>query len=176
MVSGGIFNGDGLDIPELIKYVESNKVVKNFPGTTAITNEELFQLDVDILAPCALDGVIHEKNADGIKAKIIIEGANGPTSIEGDRILEEKGCIVVPDILANGGGVVVSYFEWVQDVQNYFWDEPQIDKNMQKILNRAFNKVYQFSKSEKVSMRAAAMAVSVKHLEKAMLLRGLYPR
>ena len=139
--------------------MESNKVVKNFPGTTAITNEELFKLDVDILAPCALDGVIHEKNADGIKAKIIIEGANGPTSIEGDRILEEKGCTVVPDILANGGGVVVSYFEWVQDVQNYFWDEPQIDENMQKILTRAFNKVYQFSQSEKVSMRAAAMAV-----------------
>ena len=175
-VSGGIYNPDGLDIPKLIQYVKESKVVKDFPGSQAISNEELLELDVNILAPCALDGVINEDNVENIKANIIVEGANGPTTINASKRLHEKGVMVVPDILANGGGVIVSYFEWVQDVQNYYWDFEEVEKNMQKTIRKAFDKVLKFSQDEKVSMRSAAMAVSVKHLEKAMLLRGLYPR
>ena len=175
-VSGGLFNGDGLNVPTLLKYVKDNKVIKDFPGATPITNKELLEMDVDILAPCALGGVINEKNANEVKAKIIVEGANGPTTMQANHILTEKGCMVIPDILANGGGVIVSYFEWVQDVQNYYWDVDQVDKNMKRTITKAFDKVYWFSQEENVSMRTAAMAVSVKHLEKAMLLRGLYPR
>ncbi len=175
-VSGGIFNGDGLDIPELMRYVKDNKVVKGFPGAQSITNDELLELEVDILAPCALDGVINASNVEKVKAKIIVEGANGPTTAEADEVLNRKGIIVIPDILANGGGVIVSYFEWVQDVQNYYWDLEAVDANMKKTIIKGFEKVYKFSQEEGVSMRAAAMAVSVKHLEKAMLLRGLYPR
>lgn len=175
-VSGGIHRAEGLDIPALNEYVQENKVVKGFPGAEPISNEELLELDVDILAPCALNGVIHKDNVERVKAKIIVEGANGPTTVEADEVLFKKGAMVVPDILANGGGVVVSYFEWVQDVQNYFWDAEAVEENMQKTITKAFDKVYKFSQEEGVSMRAAAMAVSVKHLEKAMLLRGLYPR
>ena len=175
-VSGGLFNGEGLNIVELMKYVGENKVVKGFPGASAITNEELLELDVDVLAPCALDGVINSENCDRIKAKIIVEGANGPTTMNADQALSEKGVMIVPDILANGGGVIVSYFEWVQGVQSYFWDEEAVERSLQKTLNIAFDKVYNFSKEENVNTRAAAMAVSVRHLEKAMLLRGLYPR
>jgi glutamate dehydrogenase (NAD(P)+) len=175
-VSGGIYCADGLNIPELMKYVKENKVVKGFPGSQAITNEELLELDVDVLAPCALDGVIHADNVENIKAKIIVEGANGPTTAEAGDVLFKKGIMVVPDILANGGGVIVSYFEWVQDVQNYYWDAEQVENNMHKTITKAFNKVAKFASEENVSMRGAAMAVSVRHLEKAMLLRGLYPR
>lgn len=175
-VSGGIYNPQGLDVTALQDYVKENKVVKGFPGAEAISNEELLELDVDVLAPCALDGVINLKNVERVKAKIIVEGANGPTTIEADEILNQRGVMVVPDILSNGGGVIVSYFEWVQDVQNYYWDAEQVEKNMRKTITKAFNKVSAFAKEENVSMRAAAMAVSVRHLEKAMLLRGLYPR
>lgn len=175
-VSGGVFNGDGLNIPELLRYVQENKVVKGFPGSSPLSNEELLSLDVDILAPCALDGVIDETNAGSIKAKIIVEGANGPTTMDADEILKSKGTMVIPDILANGGGVIVSYFEWVQDVQNYYWDEEQVEMNMRKTITKAFDKVHAFAQSSNVSMREAAMAVSVRNLEKAMLLRGLYPR
>ncbi len=175
-VSGGIFNGDGLDIPELLRYVQENKVVKGFPGAQEISNDELLELDVDVLAPCALDGVIHAGNVDNVKARIIVEGANGPTTVEADEVLQKNGTIVVPDILANGGGVIVSYFEWVQDVQNYYWDIEAVEQNMKKTITKAYDKVHKFATEEKVNTRAAAMAVSIRHLEKAMLLRGLYPR
>lgn len=175
-VSGGLYNPNGLDIPELMRYVKESKVVKGFPGGEHISNEDLLELDVNILAPCALDGVIHEGNMEKVKADIIVEGANGPTTVEAGKHLNEKGVMVVPDILANGGGVIVSYFEWVQDVQNYFWDADQVEKAMQKTISTAFKKVHKFATDEKVGMRDAAMAVSIKHLEKAMLLRGLYPR
>jgi len=175
-VSGALFNGDGLKISEVMAYVKENKALKGFPGAKAISNEELLELEVDILCPCALDGVINEKNMNDIKAKIIVEGANGPTTMVADESLRAKGILVVPDILANGGGVVVSYFEWVQDIANYFWDEDQVYENMKKTLTRAFKSVYDFSEQENVNMRTAAMSVSIRHLEKAMLLRGLYPR
>lgn len=175
-VSGGFYNGDGIDIAAAMDYVKNNKSLKGFPKATPITNEELLSLDVDVLAPCALDRVIHKGNADKVRAKFIIEGANGPTTNEADEILNKKGIVVAPDILANGGGVIVSYFEWVQDISQYFWDEDQVNKNMKKIITTAFDHVWKFASEHKVSMRTAAMAVSVKKIERAMLLRGLYPR
>lgn len=175
-VHGAIFNGDGLDVADLLAYVKTNKSVKGYPKATAITNDELLALDVDVLAPCALDGVLTKANAGNVRAKIVVEGANGPTTNEADEIMNSKGIVVAPDILANGGGVIVSYFEWVQDISNYFWDEDQVNKNMKKIITSAFDQVWKFSQDNKVSMRTAAMAVSMKRIERAMLLRGLYPR
>lgn len=175
-VSGGIHNGDGLNVVDLLEYMTTHKTLKGYTKGKSITNEELLALDVDVLAPCALNGVITKDNANNVKAKIIIEGANGPTTMEADAILNKKGCLVVPDILANGGGVIVSYFEWVQDISNYFWDEEQINKSMKKIITNAFDRTWKFSQEHKLDMRTSAMAVAIKHIEKAMTLRGLYPR
>ena len=151
-------------------------MVKGFPGAQVISNDELLELEVDVLAPCALDGVINEHNMKDIKAKIVVEGANGPTTKKAADYLAAQNTLIVPDILANGGGVIVSYFEWVQDVQNYYWDIEQVEHNMKKTILKAFDRVATFAEEEKVDFRSAAMAVSVRHLEKAMLLRGLYPR
>lgn len=175
-VSGGIFNPEGLNIPELIEYVAKNKSIKGFPKAQSISNTDLLALNVDVLAPCALDGVINESNWQTIKAKLIVEGANGPTSLDATEALSKNGVIIVPDILANGGGVIVSYFEWVQDISNFFWDLDEIDSSMKKIITKAFDQVWALSQEKKINMRAAAMAASVKRLETAMLLRGLYPR
>ncbi|MBY0384096.1 Glu/Leu/Phe/Val dehydrogenase [bacterium] len=175
-VNGGIFNGDGLNIPEVVEYMTANKTLKGYPKAQAISNEDLLALEVDVLAPCALNGVLTKENAGNVKAKVIVEGANGPTTTEADAILNKKGVMMVPDILANGGGVIVSYFEWVQDISNYFWDEEQINKSMKKIIVSGFDRTWKFSQEAKVDMRTAAMAVAIRHLEKAMLLRGLYPR
>jgi glutamate dehydrogenase (NAD(P)+) len=175
-VNGGIFNGDGLNVPDLLDYISSHKTIKGYPGAQAITNEQLLALEVDVLAPCALNGVLTKDNAANVKAKIIIEGANGPTTTEADEILNKKDVMIVPDILANGGGVIVSYFEWVQDISNYFWDEDQINKSMKKIITGAFDRTWKFSQEAKIDMRTAAMGVALRHLERAMLLRGLYPR
>jgi glutamate dehydrogenase (NAD(P)+) len=175
-VNGGIFNGDGLNIPEVLEYMNAHKTLTGYPKAQAITNEELLALDVDVLAPCALNGVLTKDNAESVKAKVIVEGANGPTTTEADAILNSKGVFMVPDILANGGGVIVSYFEWVQDISNYFWDEEQINKSMRKIIVSGFDRTWKLSQETKVNMRTAAMATAIRHLEKAMLLRGLYPR
>lgn len=175
-VSCGIFNGDGLNIKDVLDYLGKNRLLKGFPNAQEITNEELLALDVDVLAPCALDNVITAKNANNVKAKFIVEGANGPIDTEADELLSKKGVIIVPDVLANGGGVTVSYFEWVQDMYNYFWDEDEINKNMKKIIVNAFERTWTLSQEKNVSMRSAALGVAVKHIEKAMLLRGLYPR
>ncbi len=175
-VSGGIFNGDGLNIPDLLEYIQNNRIVKGYPKGQPITNEELLILDCDALFPCALEGVIDDKNADQVKARMIIEGANGPVTNEATRILHNKGVFVVPDIIANGGGVVVSYFEWVQDIMSFFWDEDEINKRLQSIIVKAFETSHKMSVEKSIDMRAAGMAVAVQRLEKAMLLRGLYPR
>jgi len=175
-VSGGIFNGDGLNIPELIAFVNATGVVKGFPKSQPITNEALLELDCDALFPCALEGVIDTHNAEKIKAKMIVEGANGPVTNEATKILHKKNIFVVPDIIANGGGVVVSYFEWVQDIMSFFWDEVEINNRLKGIIVKAFEKGFQLSQEKNVDMRQAAMAVAVQRLEKAMLLRGLYPR
>ncbi len=175
-VSGAIFNGDGLNVPDLLEYVKTNKIVSGYPRAQKITNEELILLEVDALFPCALEGVITEKNADQIRARMIVEGANGPVTNDATKILHNKGIFVVPDIIANGGGVVVSYFEWVQDIMSFFWDEDEINNRLKAIITKAFDKAYNLAKEKNVDMRQAAMAVSVDRLQKAMLLRGLYPR
>lgn len=175
-VGGGIFNGDGLDVPELLKYFKENKTLAGFKGAKSITNEELLTLPVDALLPCALEGVIDLKNANQIKAKIIVEGANGPVTIDATKVLHQNGVFVVPDIIANGGGVIVSYFEWVQDIMSFFWHEEEINGKLKSIINQAFDTCYKAMEEKKVDLRSAAMGVAVKRLEKAMLLRGLYPR
>lgn len=175
-VKGGIYNPAGLDIPEVQRYMEAHKTLVDFPGAENISNEQLLALDVDVLAPCALDGVIDEDNVSSVKAKIIVEGANGPLSTNASHELTGRGTIVVPDILANGGGVIVSYFEWVQGISAYFWSEDEVNNRLKIAITKAFDKVYQFAQSENTDMRKAAMCVSLKRLERAMLLRGLYPR
>lgn len=175
-VNGGIFNGDGFDIPKLIEYMKETKSVKNFPGSTPISNEALLELDCDALFPCALENQIDEHNAEKIKAKIIVEGANGPVTNVATKILHDRGIFIAPDVIANGGGVIVSYFEWVQDIMSFFWDEDEINGRLKTIITKAFENVYKFQQEKNIDMRLAAMSCSVQRLEKAMLLRGLYPR
>jgi glutamate dehydrogenase (NAD(P)+) len=171
-ISGGIFNGDGLNVTELVSYFQEKGTIKGFPKSKAITNDELLALDVDVLAPCAMESVITEKNANTIKAKFIVEGANGPVTNEADMILDEKNVIVVPDILANGGGVIVSYFEWVQDLAWLFWSEEEVRTKLKIIMDQCFDNVWSFSKEQKRSLRTAAMSVSLLRLQQAKILRG----
>ena len=180
-VSGGIYNPRGLNITNLIRYTRENHFVKDYPNAEPISNEELLELDVDVLAPCALDGVINEKNVESIRAKIIAEGANGPTTFESSRHLNQKGTMVIPDILANGGGVVVSYFEWVQDVSWLFWTEKEVRKKLRDIMHSTFDRVWRLSeddlfqetnKKNGKDLRLVSMVSSLHRLEKAMKLRG----
>jgi len=175
-VSGAIFNGDGLDIPEVIEYVKAHKFLKGYPKAQPITNEELLELKCDALFPCALENQIDTHNAEKIQAKIIVEGANGPVTNAATKILDKRGVFIAPDVIANGGGVIVSYFEWVQDIMSFFWDEEEVNGRLKGIITKAFDKGYSLAKEKNVDMRSAAMAVAVQRLEKAMLLRGLYPR
>lgn len=175
-VTGGIFNGDGLNIPEVIDYVKSHKGVKGFPNAKEITNDELLLLKVDALFPCALENQIDTHNAEKVQAKIIIEGANGPITNAATKILSKRGVFIAPDVVANGGGVIVSYFEWVQDTMALFWDEDEVNSKLKTIICKAFDTAFKMHTEKNVDMRQAAMAVSVQRLEKAMLLRGLYPR
>jgi len=175
-VSGGYYNGDGLNIPELIEYVKQNKSLKGYTKAQPVSNSELLELDCDALLPCALEGQIDTHNAEKVKAKFIIEGANGPVTNAATKILDKRGVFIAPDVVANGGGVIVSYFEWVQDIMSFFWDEQDVDAKLKGVILKAFDNVYKFQQEKNVDMRSAAMAVSVQRLEKAMLLRGLYPR
>ncbi|UYL09073.1 Glu/Leu/Phe/Val dehydrogenase [Bdellovibrio sp. SKB1291214] len=175
-VSGGIFNGDGLDIPEVLEYIKAHKFLKGYPKATPISNEDLLEVKCDALFPCALENQIDTHNAEKIQAKIIVEGANGPITNAATKILSKRGVFIAPDVIANGGGVIVSYFEWVQDTMALFWDEDEVNSKLKVLITKAFDKGYAMSKEKNVDMRSAAMAVSVQRLEKAMLLRGLYPR
>ena len=154
-------------------YKESGNI--NAPGTESLTNEELIALDVDVFIPAALADAITEENASKIKAKIVVEGANAPTTSGGDRILNDMGILVVPDILANAGGVVVSYFEWVQDNQNYFWSADEVKSNLSEIMTRAIVDVEFMSAEKKVTWRDAALMIGVDRVAEAHRLRGLYP-
>ncbi len=145
------------------------------PGTDRLTNEELLHLEVDVLIPAALSDSITAHTAGGVKAKIVVEGANAPTSPEGDAILNNKGILVVPDILANSGGVIVSYFEWVQDKQNFAWDAEEVRTNLDRILLKSFGEVEEMAKSRKVTWREAAHMLGVARVAEAHKLRGLYP-
>jgi len=176
-VSGAIYKESGLDIKDCVGWVKERKLLKDYdaPGVEHITNEALLEAPCDVLIPAAIDGVITEANAANVKAKIIAEGANGPCSREAIDILTEKGAFIIPDILCNAGGVIVSYFEWVQGLQNFFWDLDQINGKLHDILKDAFENVYECSQTYKVDMKRAAMIGALRRLERAMRLRGLFP-
>ncbi len=174
-VQGGVYNPKGLDIPRLLSYVSDRGTVAGFDELDTVENKDLLELDVDILVPAALANVITEHNANKIRCKILAEGANGPVTPEADHILREKGVFIIPGILANAGGVVVSYFEWVQDIQHLFWSEEQVNEKLHYLMGRAFEEVYSISQSKKVDNRTAAMMIGVGRVAAAKQLRGLYP-
>jgi glutamate dehydrogenase (NAD(P)+) len=175
-VQGGIFNSKGLDIPELLNlYKTRGQSLRNTKLGDWLSNDELLQLDCSVLVPAALSEQITEHNAAKLRCRILAEGANGPTTLEADRILQDQGVFIIPDILANSGGVIVSYFEWVQDVQRFFWKETDIQERLQDILISAFHRTLQFSISKKTSMRMAALMSGIDKVAQAHLHRGLYP-
>jgi glutamate dehydrogenase (NAD(P)+) len=171
---GGIFNAKGLDLPGVLAHVAQRQPLKAYKNADRITNAELLALECDVLVPAALENVITEDNADKIRAAIICEGANGPTTAGADEILQQKGIFVIPDILANAGGVTVSYFEWVQDRGGYFWDEETVNNRLEKIMVTSFREVAERSEAHKVSMRIAAYIVAVDRVAKVHRLRGMY--
>ncbi len=174
--SGGVYNKNGLNIPELMSHVKRGELLSEYKGQCeSISNEDLFALPVDILIPAAIDGVITAKNVAQIKAKIIAEGANGPIQSDALKILEEKGVFIVPDVLCNAGGVVVSYFEWVQGMQNFFWSEAEVNEKLAEVLSTAFKRVIDTQAKYKCGMKTAALICGVDRLNRAMLLRGLFP-
>jgi glutamate dehydrogenase (NAD(P)+) len=172
---GGVYNENGLDIGRLYEFSKENPILSESKLGEKITNRELLELKCDILIPAALSAQIHEDNAKNIKCKILAEGANGPTTPDADKILSEKGVFIIPDILANSGGVTVSYFEWVQDLQNFFWKEKEINEKLRDILVSAFESVMMIVEREKVDHRTAALMMGIKKITDAMLVRGLYP-
>ena len=174
-VMGGIYNERGLD-PEAVEvHKREAGTVAGFAGGDPITNEELMELEVDVLVPAALEGVINESNADQINARIIVEGANGPTTPKADRMLNERDVFIVPDILANAGGVTVSYFEWVQDIQAYFWTGDEVNQKLRQIMEGSFLDVFGLSQAKGWTMRQAATALAVERVAEAQRVRGLYP-
>ena len=172
---GGIHNPYGLDVPAAIAYKAEHGVLEGFPGADAITNEELIEIDCDVLTPCALEQVITAENAPRVRAKMICEGANGPTTPDADEILEDRGILVLPDVLANAGGVVVSYFEWVQGLQEYFWKEYEVHAKLNDIVVRAFEETWSTRERYATSMRMAAYGIAVQRVAEATTIRGLYP-
>ena len=171
---GAYHNAKGIDVDAAIAYVDKHRTLEGFTGGDAIDSEELLTLDVDVLVPAALENVITTKNAPKVRAKVICEGANGPTTAAADPILDEKGIFVIPDILANAGGVTVSYFEWVQDRMGYFWSEADVNQRLAGIMTRSFQDVLQLSKQHKVNMRTAAYMVSISRVATVHRLRGIY--
>ncbi len=167
-------NAKGINIQDAIAFVQKNRTLKGFAGGDEISGSDLLILDVDVLLPAALESVITTKNAHEIRAKVVCEGANGPTTAAADSILDEKGIFVIPDILANAGGVTVSYFEWVQDRGGYFWDEKTVNDRLTEIMRRSFADVLALSKTHKVNMRTAAYMLSISRVAAVHRLRGIY--
>jgi glutamate dehydrogenase (NAD(P)+) len=173
--AGGIHNPKGIDVQAAIAHKREHGSLGGLAGTETISNDDLFLIDCDVLAPCALEQVIDGGNADKIKASVIAEGANGPVTPEADAILEERGVLVLPDVLANAGGVVVSYFEWVQGLQEYFWKEAEVNAKLNDIITRAFAETWRTHEERGISMRQAAYALAVGRVAEATMTRGLYP-
>lgn len=172
---GGIFNGRGLDIPKVIAHKNKTGSVIKFPGTKAISSDEVLELDCDVLVPAALENQITLANAHRVKARIVAEAANGPTTPGADRILFSNDILVIPDILANAGGVTVSYFEWVQDLQELFWDVEEVNRKLEKIMGQAFIDVHKSSQDYKVDMRTGAYILAIDRVAKATESRGIWP-
>jgi glutamate dehydrogenase (NAD(P)+) len=173
--TGGIINRAGLDPAKVNAWKKEHATVVGFPGSEEISNADILELECDILVPAALENQITHVNADRVKARIVAEAANGPTTPEADAILYDKGIFVIPDILCNAGGVTVSYFEWVQDMQSFFWTEARINESLKEIMDSAFEAVYKMSTTREVDMRTAAYMVAVARVAEATTLRGLYP-
>src|SRR5918996_787335 len=174
-IKGGIWNPAGIDIRQLETHVAEAGTVTGFPGTEPVSNADLLALPCDVLIPAALGSVIRADNAEQIKATVIAEGANAPTTPEADTILRDRGVTVIPDILANAGGVVVSYFEWVQGLQYYFWRESEITTRLQEVMTRAFNRVWTLASKEGTDLRTAALMEGVRRVAEGYKIRGLYP-
>jgi glutamate dehydrogenase (NAD(P)+) len=171
---GGVYNPKGLDVPKLLEYAAKTRTVAGFDGADPLTNEQLFKLKVDVLIPAALENQITMENAAHIQAKVIIEGANGPTDPEAHRFLHERGVFIVPDILANSSGVTTSYFEWVQDRYGYFWTEKEVNERLEAKMVEAFDAVLQTSIKYKVDMRTAAYIVAISRVATVTRMRGMY--
>lgn len=174
-VSGAIYNQSGLHIPDVLRYVQEHGSLRGFRNADAITNEELLTLPVTVLVPAAMENQITKENAADVQAKIITEGANGPTTPDADEILKDKGVFLIPDVLANAGGVTVSYFEWVQDLQHFFWSEDEIDERLHKIMRNTFKRVLTTRENHDVDMRLAAYIVAVQTVADASTTRSIYP-
>ena len=172
---GGVYSADGIDVQAALAHKRETGALDGLAGTDAVTNEELLVVDCDVLAPCALEQVITDENADQVKAGIVCEGANGPVTPEADRILDDRGVLVLPDVLANAGGVVVSYFEWVQGLQEYFWKESEVNAKLNDIITRAFAETWRAHEERTLPMRHAAYALAVGRVAEATTTRGLYP-
>jgi glutamate dehydrogenase (NAD(P)+) len=173
--SGGLHNPKGIDIAAAFAHKGETGSLAGLRGAEPISNDDLILLDCDVLAPCALEQVLHADNADRVRATIVCEGANGPTTPAADEILEEMGVLVLPDVLANAGGVVVSYFEWVQGLQEYFWKETEVNAKLNDITTRAFNETWHTREARQTSMRMAAYGLAVQRVAEATTTRGLYP-
>jgi len=172
---GGAYNLRGIDPLEILDYKTKTSTVKGFPKSEFISNKDLLEIECDVLVPAALEGVITEKNANNIKAKIIAEAANGPTTPEADEILYQREVFMIPDILANAGGVTVSYFEWVQGLYGYFWNEERVNRRLKKLMVKAFNEVLKIAQREKIDNRTAAYIYAVSQVAEAMKVRGIWP-
>jgi glutamate dehydrogenase (NAD(P)+) len=172
---GGLYNPNGLDVPVAIAHKHETGSLSGFKDAEEISNEELLLLECDVLAPCALEQVITATNADKVKARFVVEGANGPTTPAADEILEDRGVLVLPDVLANAGGVVVSYFEWVQGLQEYFWKEEEVNARLHDITQKAFDRTWEVYLDRGQGMRVAAYGLAVQRVAEATTTRGLYP-
>jgi glutamate dehydrogenase (NAD(P)+) len=174
-VYGGIYNERGLDVPALQRYVAETGAVTGFPGTERVSNTELLELSCDVLIPAALEGQITADNAGNVKARIIAEGANGPTTPNADKILQDQGVFVIPDILCNAGGVTVSYFEWVQSLQSFFWSESDVKRELERLMTNGFHAVLHEAERKKLPLRMAAYTLAIGRVAEAIDLRGVYP-
>ncbi|HEX2960862.1 MAG TPA: Glu/Leu/Phe/Val dehydrogenase [Ignavibacteriales bacterium] len=173
-ISGAIYNNKGISIPQVMEYFTRNKALSGFPEAEEITNEELLELPCDVLVPAAKEDQITKYNAPKLRCKIITEGANGPTTAAADPILEDKGILVIPDILANAGGVTVSYFEWVQDRTGYFWSLNRVNRRLERMMHEAFDNVYHHAETYKVSLRLGAYVLAINKVANTLKIRGIY--
>jgi glutamate dehydrogenase (NAD(P)+) len=173
-VGGGIYNSHGIDIPKALQHLRATKSFDGLEGVEKVDNSELLELECDVLAPCATENQITGQNANRLKCKILAEGANGPTTAEADGILHEKGVFVIPDILANAGGVTVSYFEWVQDRMGYFWEEKLVNERLERIMKDSFHEVVSYSEKHKVDMRTASYMLAIDRVAYDTRMRGIY--
>jgi glutamate dehydrogenase (NAD(P)+) len=174
-ISGGVYNANGINVPRALRYSNEHGTLKGLPDTEAVTNAELLELPCDVLIPAALENQLTGRNASRVKARLIVEAANGPTTPDADHIFADRGITVVPDIMANAGGVTVSYFEWVQDLQRFFWAEDEINHRLESIMTRAFHAVQRKAEEQETNLRVGAYLLAVARVAEATEIRGVYP-